>query len=226
MTRPRLADLYCCEGGAARGYHRAGFDVTGVDVKPQPRYPYPFVLADALVYLAEHGRRFDAVHASPPCQLHSAGTRYRDRSDYPDLIAPTRAALVDLGKPYVIENVEGAPVAGLTLCGTEFGLTALDVDGRTVALRRHRVFESNVFLWGAGGCQCGTWAGRIAGVYGAGSSTPAKAKVRHGGYTPTAPVAAALLGVEGMTRYGMTQAIPPAYTAFIGDQLLAYLAGA
>lgn len=109
--RPRLLDLFCCEGGAAVGYHRAGFDVVGVDRdgKFAKRYPFEFHQADAIEFVREHGHEFDAIHASPPCQAYS-GTQKIQNNDHPDLIGPTRDALEATGVPYVIENVPGAPL--------------------------------------------------------------------------------------------------------------------
>lgn len=117
------------------GYHRAGFDVVGVDKDPQPHYPFEFIQADAIEFVREHGLKFDAVHASPPCQVHSK-TAVTHNVSHPDLIEPTRDALREVGRPYVIENVEGAPLIDpLVLCGSEFGLRANDVDGVSLALR-------------------------------------------------------------------------------------------
>ncbi|MGW6288749.1 SAM-dependent methyltransferase, partial [Streptomyces sp. NPDC055107] len=92
LRRPRLLDLFCCQGGAAKGYADAGFDVTGVDIHPQPRYPFRFVQADAIAYVLEHGAEFDVVHASPPCQ-HDSDCQRLQGNTHPDLIAPTRTAL-------------------------------------------------------------------------------------------------------------------------------------
>lgn len=232
MTRrPRLLDLYCCEGGAAVGYHRAGFDVVGVDFQPQRRYPYEFHQADALQYLVDHVCEFDAVHASPPCQAYSI-TRHSHSKEHPDLVGSTRDALAATGLPYVIENVVGAPLVDpLTLCGSEFGLTATDVDGTPLALRRHRLFESNVFLLGAGGCRHDPKV-QVGGVYGGGMSDRMKSVERfkaigsqRGGYTPAKSVRAALLGINhDMTLHGLSQSIPPAYTEHVGRQVLVHLA--
>lgn len=202
-ARPRLLDLFCCAGGAGMGYYRAGFDVVGVDIAPQPHYPFAFHQADALDFLAEHGHEFDAIHASPPCQLYST-TKYahEDNGTHPDLLAPTRQALIECGIPYVIENVEGAPLIDpLTLCGSEFGLRAPDVDGLPLALRRHRLFESSVWLMGAGGCFHDDT--QVAGSYTAGRHrTPAQRDDpgRCGGYTPALKVRAALLGIDWVHR--------------------------
>lgn len=220
---PRLLDLFCCAGGAGMGYHRAGFEVVGVDIEPQPNYPFEFHQADALEFLAEHGHEFDAIHASPPCQLYSI-TKHAHTRKHPDLLIPTRDALRATGLPYVIENVEGAPLIDpLTLCGSEFGLQAEDVDGVRLALRRHRLFESNVWLTGPGGCIHD--ATQVAGSYTASRHrTPEQRDNpgRRGGYTPALRVRADLLGVDWpMTEHELAQAIPPAYTEWIGSQIMA-----
>ena len=149
----KLLDLFCGGGGAASGYHRAGFDeVVGVDIAPQPRYPFQFVQADALEYLAEDGHAFDAIHASPPCQGYSImhNLPWLRGREYPLLLLPTLEMLEGLGKPYVVENVMGARYGskilkkrgleahGLKagwLCGAMFGLP----------FYRHRLFATNWF---------------------------------------------------------------------------------
>ena len=134
---PRLLDLFCCAGGAAKGYNQAGFDIVGVDITPQPNYPFPFVQADALQLDPKFLLSFDAVHASPPCQSYSVlAKRTGNGSSWPRLIEPVREMLVQSGLPYVIENVVGAPLLNpIQLCGTMFpGLRVL----------RHRLFEVNV----------------------------------------------------------------------------------
>ena len=132
---PRLLDLFCGAGGAAMGYHRAGFTVVGVDINPQRHYPFEFHQADALEFDVSG---FDAIHASPPCQAFTAYKRRPNHvGDYPDLIWPTRQKLIASGVPYVIENIPKAPLLNpITLCGSSFGLD----------VRRHRLFESNVPL--------------------------------------------------------------------------------
>jgi DNA (cytosine-5)-methyltransferase 1 len=252
VTR-RLLDLFCCEGGAGMGYHRAGFDVTGVDnVDRSRRYPFRFVQADALEYLAAHGHEYDAVHASPPCQAYSI-TRHSHTTAHPELLGPTRVVLTHPevlrpGTPWVIENVPGAPMqTPITLCGSSFGLTTTDDDGTPLVLKRHRLFESNVLLLPLE-CDCalyrdrgyqvaGAYGGgssdraharevpRVAGAYGGGSSDRAHAReVPRGGYTPSKAKRSDLLGVEWMTLYGQSQSLPPAYTEYIGLQLLEHLA--
>ena len=119
--RPLLLDLFCGAGGAAVGYHRAGFDVVGVDNRPQPRYPYEFHQADAMTWPLDG---YDVIHASPPCQAYANVTAWRGRPDsHPDLLAETRQRLEDSGRPWVIENVPEAPIrADYLMCGSAFGL--------------------------------------------------------------------------------------------------------
>lgn len=123
MSQPVLLDLYCKAGGAAMGYHRAGFRVVGVDIEPQPHYPFEFHQADALTFPLDG---FDAYHASPPCQRYSMITKLHGRAiveSHPDLIDPTRYRLKSSGKPYIIENVPQAPLKdAVTLCGSMFNL--------------------------------------------------------------------------------------------------------
>ena len=222
MSRPKLLDLFCCEGGAGAGYARAGFVVVGVDLDARfaKRYPFEFHAGDAIEYVREHGHEFDAIHASPPCQAYSI-TKHTHSNTHPMLIDPTREALIATGLPYVIENVIGAPLRDpLMLCGSEFNLTTIDTDELPLRLERHRLFESNVFLYGNGGCRHDRRV-QVAGAYGGGSSDRRHAKeVRRGGYTPAKEVRAALLGIDWMTLHGMSQSIPPAYTEHIGRQLL------
>jgi DNA (cytosine-5)-methyltransferase 1 len=218
---PRLLDLFSCAGGAAMGYHRAGFDVTGVDIAPQPNYPFHFHHGDALEFLANHGQDFDVIHASPPCQGYlnlGAVNRALGRTyDHPDLIGATRALLEKMGKPYVIENVADAsrelrnPVR---ICGTGLGLP----------LRRHRLFESNVPLVGVG-CDHGRyteqkyWTGwRPKGQVRL--STVVQVYGNAGGreHWPAA------MGIDWMTPKEMTEAIPPAYSEHVGRQIVQCLA--
>jgi 23S rRNA G2069 N7-methylase RlmK/C1962 C5-methylase RlmI len=121
LVTPRLLDLFCCAGGAGEGYRRAGFDVTGVDIKPQKNNPHTFIMADALEYCAAHGDEYDAIHASPPCQAYSmsAQTQRNAGKVYPDLLAATRCALQNTGKPWVIENVPVEEVEKAYIRGRE-----------------------------------------------------------------------------------------------------------
>jgi DNA (cytosine-5)-methyltransferase 1 len=245
MNRPKILDAYCCQGGAGMGYHQAGFDVYGIDKDPQPRYPFALHQGDVITALAtlltggaldfhhRDGRGewltladFVAAHTSPPCQAYSI-TRHTHQITHPELMESTREGLIATGLPYVIENVVGAPLLDpLMLCGSEFDLTATDTDGTPLRLERHRLFESNVFLLGAGGCRHNRRI-QVAGAYGGGSSDRRHAReVRRGGYTPTKAVRSALLGgVDWMTMHGQAQAVPPAYTEFIGAQVLDHLSG-
>lgn len=198
------------------GYHRAGFDVVGVDHMPQPRYPFTFVQADALDYCREHGHEFDVIHASPPCQAYgtlAAINRARGLGgNHPRLIDPTRDALIATGAPWVIENVVGAPMQTVVLlCGSMFALR----------VRRHRLFESSVMLI-APSCQHDR-QGRVIGVYGNQGSWALRAKKHGGGFHRAANTAeaSAAMGIDWMTWKELTQAIPPAYTELIGRQLLA-----
>ena len=169
----RLLDMFCGQGGAAMGYADAGFDeIVGVDLAAQPRYPFTFVHGDALEYCRLHGHEFDAVHANPPCQVHSVLAHFATPGKHLDLIAETRAALTGTGRPWVIENVPGAPlVAPVMLCGTMFGLGFLDEQG-WVMLRRHRLFETNWELVNGGlfgegpRLECDHSGRRLIGVYG------------------------------------------------------------
>jgi DNA (cytosine-5)-methyltransferase 1 len=205
----RVLDLFCGAGGAAMGYARAGFEVVGVDNRPQPRYPFEFHQGDAMTWPLDG---FDAIHASPPCQDHSdLGARVGAHGTgwmLPAII--TR--LNEWGGPWVVENVESADMpSSLTLCGAAMGLT---VDGW--ALRRHRKFASNVWLMGPG-CACPR---RILGVYGTGGGY----KEEYGrGNKANLSEASALMGIDWMNRAEISQAIPPVYTQYVGEQLMAAL---
>jgi DNA (cytosine-5)-methyltransferase 1 len=233
----KLLDLFCGAGGASAGYSAAGYEVTGVDVstKALTRYPYDSVRADALDILntPSFWGGYDLIHASPPCQTYSI-SKYSHHNIHPDLLGPTLEALAATGKPWVVENVPLAPLENaLTLCGTMFGLTATDTDGRPLALRRHRLFACTHPLTAPAACSClvtrrrrdrnlrTSAPDRIGGVYGGGSSDRTYAqKVRRGGYTPSKAVGQDLMGIRWMTRDQLAQAIPPAYTYWIGQQLL------
>lgn len=211
----RLLDLFSCAGGAAMGYHRAGFTVVGVDIDPQPRYPFEFKQADALALSRDFLRSFDAIHASPPCQGYSAMRHAPGAKGAPMLIDRVRDILVASGRPWVIENVEEARWAmrdPITLCGSMFGLGA---DG--YQLRRHRLFESNVSIAAPSEC---AHTGPVIGVYG-GHVRCRSAK--HGGRGTVdfvgkdkPALARKAMGIEWATMGQMSEAIPPAYTEWIG----------
>jgi DNA (cytosine-5)-methyltransferase 1 len=207
---PRLLDLFSGAGGCAEGYFRAGFNVVGVDHRPMPSYPFQFVQGDALDYLRSHLHDFDAIHASPPCQQHST-LRHRTGKEYPDFIAPLRDLLVSAGCPWVIENVVGAPlVAPIMLCGSSFGL----------GVRRHRLFESNVSLSGQP-CRH-DFQPEPVDISGTGGSQKAPRKKATGG-RGRKPInlthAREVSGIDWMNRRELSQAVPPAYTEFLGHQL-------
>ena len=227
MSKPRLLDLFCCAGGAGVGYARAGFEVVGVDINPQPNYPFEFHQADALEYLAEHWQEFDVIHASPPCQAFSR-TKTLHSNTHPDLIEPTRVAMIATGLPWVLENVVGAPLVDpMKLCGTEFGLRANDVDGVPLKLVRHRLFESNVELHRAGACNHDNTV-QTASIYGAGGGwTPAHRDnpERRGGYIPATGVVRELLGIDWMSKHELSQSIPPVFTEHVGRQLMKEVTG-
>ena len=207
MSRPRLLDLFCGAGGAAMGYHRAGFDVTGVDIRPQPRYPFEFVQADALDYLATANlSSFDAIHASPPCQRYVRSGMF-DHSNHPDLLPPTREALAETGLPGLIENVPGAPMrADLKLCGCMFGLK----------VKRERWFETS---WGAFDMRPPCYHPEpVVGVYGHPRGRRSKQGKPWGWGNYSDWVTA--MGIDWMRGEELAQAIPPAYTEYIGGLLL------
>ncbi len=213
----KLLDLFCGAGGAAMGYHRAGFEVVGVDIAPQKNYPFSFVQADALGYVAEHGHKFDAIHASPPCQFYSR-LRYlpwlREKL-YWRSIPPTIAALETVGRPWVLENVLDAGWdmgESIVVCGQMFGLH----------LFRHRRFASS-FLMLAPPHETHHWV-----------ITPGRATLaqrRHGlnawggeaGHQGGVQRHRTNMDIDWMTGSELSQAVPPAYTEFVGRQLMAVL---
>lgn len=204
----RALDLFCCAGGAAMGLFRAGFEVVGVDIRPQPRYPFEFHQADAMSFPLVG---FDFIWASPPCQKYCALNTREDLSGYPDLVEPVRKRLEASGLPYVIENVPGSPVRkDLMLCGAMFGLRSY----------RHRYFEANFHMpqpdhpkhkvrvnrrgenrrehWANGGFltitgDVGTYCGPEA------------------------------MGIDWMSGNEMSEAIPPAYSEHIGCAAIAHI---
>ncbi|KKK80693.1 hypothetical protein LCGC14_2820940 [marine sediment metagenome] len=209
VSKPLLLDLFCGAGGAAMGYHRAGFDVVGVDHKPQKRYPFEFIQADAMTFPLDG---FDVIHASPPCQRFSDLKDMHNALPHGDLLTPTRARLRVADAPYVIENVEGAPMENyIVLCGTAFGLGAADAE-----LRRHRRFEIEPPTLMVPPCVHRQRA-RVIGVYG-GHGRDRRRKVKTQDFTTEQRREA--MGIDWMTGDELSQAIPPAYTEYIGRQLM------
>lgn len=208
---PRLLVCFCCQGGEAKGYSDAGFDITGVDLEPQPRFPFKFHQADAIKFVREHGHEFDAIVGGPPCQGYTKAWRLR-RNDHPRLIATFRMTLILTGKPYVIENVEAAQPELFDpqlLCGTMFGLHT----------DRHRLFETNWPLTApehTGGKHIGqhTKMGRPwqpGTLYQAVGNFSGVELVRRD------------MNVPWMNRDGIRECIPPVYAEYIGQQLLEHL---
>jgi len=221
----RILDTFCKAGGAGMGYYQAGFEVVGVDIEPQKNYPFPFILGDAIdilrrmldgeKFLASDGiwygiDDFDAIHASPPCQAYSlAGQQWRaSGKEYPDLLDPTRKLLIVSEKPYVIENVPGAPLINPTILnGAFFGMN----------LRRTRLFETSFdipfFLLPKEG----------PSRFRMGRKPRKSDPVVPVGHFSGIDRARKVMGIDWMTGAELTQAIPPAYTKFIGEHLIRYL---
>lgn len=219
----RILDLYCGAGGAAMGYHLAGFEVVGVDIEEQPNYPFEFFQNDALQHLEDYKdailEEFDAIHASPPCQAYSQlGAQQRGRDAkllHPALIEPTRDIIEATGLPYVIENVVGSPLINpVKLCGSSFNLD----------LRRHRLFETN---WNLRGRECDhSWQKPRWAPHDKRKKNPMSSVQVYGGPKikglergQEKAIREKAMGISWMSWYELTQAIPPAYTEFIGLQL-------
>lgn len=214
--RLRLLDLCCGAGGAAAGYVEAGFEVVGVDINPQPHYPFTFHQGDAIEFVKEHGHNFDAIHASWPCQAYSKGAGQRGTRDkHPDLIAAGREAMVAAGKPYVIENIEQARphmLDPVILCGQMFGLGVF----------RHRCFE---MPWYAGSRPAHSrhdgrvGDGRYVTVAGKPGGRSSRDGICHGS---TAQWKSAM-GIDWMPSRALAQAIPPAYSHWVGQRLISFV---
>jgi DNA (cytosine-5)-methyltransferase 1 len=245
----KLLDLYCGAGGAAMGYHRAGFDVVGVDIKEQPNYPFEFIQSDVFELEESFINEFDVIHASPPCQAYSFATKgIRNKGKvYPDLLGKTRNLLIETRKPYIIENVVGAKlIKPLRLCGTMFNLRVI----------RHRLFENGTDVWIYPPCGCqhkGTIKngdvvavinGNPIGSYSAGGDNETRRRLRKQYYDRVKARYCTVAGHGGdgsarysdwcdamqidwmnkhptltKNKYDLTQAIPPAYTEWIGGFL-------
>lgn len=200
---PLALDLFCGAGGAAMGLHRAGFEIVGIDIRPQPNFPFKFIQGDALDPPIQF-TDFDLIWASPPCQAYiRSGTVNKAKAL--KLIEPVREMLLASSVPWVIENVPGAPIrCDLMLCGSHFGL----------AVRRHRHFEAAFSLPPSPRCD---HSKPCVGVYG-------NPHGKRGAWPSMLPSAketwAQAMGIDWMTPREMTQAIPPAYAEFIGRAAL------
>jgi len=212
--RPRALDLFCKAGGASMGLHRAGFDVIGVDIEPQPRYPFQFIQADALTYPLDMAA---FIWASPPCQRFSdLAKRNGNGHEWPDYIDPIRKRLESSGIHYVIENVEGAPLRDpVMLCGTMFpGLRVL----------RHRGFEASfpIIAPPHGKHPLVYTMDKRKAHYGKLDQNTAFVQVTGGGNCSVKNAAAAM-GIDWMTKDELNEAIPPAYSEFIGRAALQHI---
>lgn len=211
MSTPRLLDLFCGAGGCSVGYQRAGFDVVGVDVELQPHYPFWDVLQDDAMALLDDDdfvSGFDVIHASPPCQMYSRAMKHL-AFDQPMLLEPVRERLQEIGKPYVIENVVGAPMpTAVQVCGTGLGLRVY----------RHRLFESNIDI-------VGTDCDHSVPAMNPHNQAGRDAMYAEFGRRDPEPRWRQEMGVEWMSRYEAREAIPPAYTEHIGRQVIAAAIG-
>ncbi len=214
---PRLLDLFCCAGGAGVGYQRAGFEVFGVDIDPQPNYPLPFMQADALTLDPDFLASFDVIHASPPCQSYSDLAKRNGNADaWPRLVEPVREMLRASGRPYVIENVQGAPLLDpMILCGTMFP---------ELRVLRHRLFEANIALVAPAHKRHPLvfTHDKRKSHYGKLDQDTAYVQVTGGGNCSIANARDAL-GIDWMTKGELNESIPPAYTEYIGHQFMRHL---
>lgn len=224
MQKPRLLDLFCCAGGAGMGYARAGFEITGVDIVAHKNNPHAVIVADALTLdPAWIAGNFDAVHASPPCQGYTTMRHAPGAKGAPRMIGVTRELLQATGLPWVIENVEAAADEmrnQLLLCGTMFGLGAQGHE-----LQRHRLFETSFQI---AALACMHTERPVIGVYGGHARNRA---AKHGGRGTKdtwdgghKAAASKALGIDWMTLGELSEAIPPDYTEYLGQRLLAAMA--
>jgi len=209
-SRPKLLDLFCCGGGAGYGYEQAGYDVTGVDIEPQPKHRGNFIQADAIEYLKAHFHEYDVIHASPPCQAYSmASMQFRKAGkEYVDLIEVTRRELIKTGKPYIIENVPGSPLINpIELCGSMFGM-------RTY---RHRLFESNIEL------KAPPHPEHTAPNAKMGRKPKDGEFIQYVGHFSGVGLVQEMTGLYWLGGKELAQSIPPQYTKYIGEQLMVAL---
>ena len=206
---PRVLDLFCGAGGASMGYAKAGYEVVGMDIKHGKRYPFEYIRRDVMTLRPEDLEGFDLIHASPPCQTYSVTKHLRvaqgKSTSKQDLLAQVRSLLVVSEIPYVIENVKGAPLIDpVQLCGSAFGLK----------VRRHRLFESSMELRGTD-CHHKE-QGKPVGIYGS-----MRDEIPGGGHTAkTMEEAHNAMGIDWMIWGELVEAIPPAYTHYIGQQIM------
>ena len=215
----KILDLFCGAGGASTGYYLAGIEhnltkveITGIDIKHGKRYPFHYLRWDVMKMSVEELQQYDFIHASPPCQTFSITKNLRNAQGKStsklDLLEPTRKLILESGKPYIIENVPGAPLHNpVQLCGSSFGLK----------VRRHRLFESNLPLVGS---VCNHKAqGRPVGIYGS-----MRDEIPKGGKTAsTMEEANEAMGIDWMIWTELVEAIPPAYTKYLGKQVMELL---
>lgn len=213
----RALDLFCKAGGTGMGFYQAGFEVVGVDIEHQPRYPFEFHQADWLDYLMAHYHEFDLIVAGPPCQKYGK-TKSLTTKVYPDLVGPVRDALQWTGKPYIIENVLGAPLINpLMLCGTMFGLR----------VQRHRLFESSPVVWWPptachhiGKTAPMWWGDLVKAGHKGGSQLINFQYITVTGHNFLNSDASEAMGIDWMLNHELSQAIPPAFTRWLGSQFL------
>lgn len=218
--RPLLLDLFCCAGGAGMGYNLSGFEVVGIDRDDQPEYPFTFIKGNALEIGKDLIELFDAVHASPPCQHFTKYNNCRKnlKEKYEDLIEPTRQMLIESGKPYVIENVVGAPLINpITLCGSMFGLD----------IRRHRLFETSFHIMQPE-CNHRIWEpNRFPGGRSrerGNARTLCRGTIEIGRWNIPLATQQKGMGIDWITDLRkLSEAIPPAFTNYIGESLMNYL---